>query len=107
MARILWPGNAGPLARTPPRAPVSVRRTATIDGRRPQGFSGPVVLEARGRDLATGPDGSARAVDEAEVVVETDSGWDVEALHAVPPEPALAALVGSSARFGFRRAAYQ
>ncbi|MBV9661248.1 MAG: hypothetical protein JO337_08840, partial [Acidimicrobiales bacterium] len=58
MARVLWPGDVGPLETTPDRRPGSIRRTMTVDGSRPDGPRGDVVITGRGRDLWTAADGS-------------------------------------------------
>ncbi|HEV7758196.1 MAG TPA: hypothetical protein VGO78_04385, partial [Acidimicrobiales bacterium] len=47
-------GPHDPVLTTPPRAPGSVRRTSSLDSSRPQGAGGPLVIDARARDLVTG-----------------------------------------------------
>lgn len=102
-------GPQRPVAGTPPRRLGSVRRTTTIDVTRPDGHGGRAVADARGRDLRTGPDGTAEVVATARLVVDLDAGRVVRAIevgHAepAPPDPgALAALVGCPAAGGFRR----
>jgi len=46
-------GPKRPVADAPPRAPGSLRRTATIDSTRPDGWAGSVHVAARARDLLT------------------------------------------------------
>ena len=50
-------GPADPVTGTPTRRPGSVRRTTTIDVSRPEGVPGPLLFDARGRDLLTRPGG--------------------------------------------------
>jgi hypothetical protein len=62
-------GPHRPVLGTPPRRRPSIRRTATVDSRRPDGLSGHVVVDARARDLRTGADG--------EVTLERDCRLDL------------------------------
>jgi len=48
---MLWPGTHGPATATPPRVPGSVRRTSTVDIRRPDGLLGNLMLEGRAREV--------------------------------------------------------
>jgi hypothetical protein len=90
---------------TPPRRPGSVRRTTTHDCTRPEGLDGPVVVTAVGRDLRTETDGSATVIDASQIDVRSSFGDGlIAAIVADPPSPGLDALVGRSARRGFRRA---
>ena len=94
---------ADPIAVTPPRRPHSVRRTTTHESTRPDGFDGPVTLAATGRDLVTGPHGTARVVGEA--WLEIDAAFAdgiVRRLDLHPGEERLAGLVGSSVYAGLR-----
>ena len=106
MARILFPGLAGPAATTPARATRSVRRTTTVDGQRPDGPLGDVVLLGRGRDLLTDDRGRPSIIGECEVRLRADFVVDqaVREISSVPPEPRLARLVGLPSRVGFRKA---
>lgn len=95
-----------PTRSTPPRRPNSVRRTSSTDMTRTPGVPDPVYLFGRGRDLITGPDGTARV---GRTVGLTAT---VELLNRVivdiqtdPPHPGLASLVGGPAMGGFRAAA--
>jgi hypothetical protein len=88
-----------------------VRRTSSIDTTRPDGPGGPMLVDARGRDLRTADgDGTAEggapsvvAEVRLRLVVDETTRAVVE-VEADPPEPALAALVGRSVGPGFRRA---
>ena len=102
----LVPERAGPhdpLPTTPTRMPGSIRRTSTLDFRRPQGIEGPVRLDARARDLLTLADGSAEVLTTATLSGTID--WSTRTLVDVesdPVTPALADLVGGSVASGFR-----
>src|SRR5438477_12067478 len=84
--RILWPGLPGPAATTPVRHPGSVRRTSTLDGYRPDGPLGRVILTGRGRDIRTGGDGAAIVLDEAFMRTSVDwtSGRRILSVETVP-----------------------
>jgi hypothetical protein len=101
-----------PALATPPRPPGSVRRTTSIDTVRPDGPDGELVVDARGRDLRTGPDG----VDRVDVLGEVALALRLEpATHALVairadgagggPDglPGLRTLIGASVGSGFRR----
>ncbi len=106
--RFLWPGTVGPSRGTPERRPGSVRRTVSLDLVRPYGLEGVLVMDGRGRDLATLPDGAARELARATMRVDVDfmgERREVLALTSDPPEAALAGLVGRSSSAGFRAAA--
>ena len=99
------PGPAGPAAGTPPRRPHSVRRTTTHDSLREHPLDGPVSVLARGRDLYTNPAGEAKVI--AAVRVEATAGFPGHVLTSIRADPAdgrVAALAGSRASSGFRRA---
>jgi Protein of unknown function (DUF2889) len=53
-------GPHAPATATPPRPPGSVRRTTSIDTAHPDCPNGDLVVDARGRDLRTDPDGVDR-----------------------------------------------
>ena len=105
--RFLWPGTVGPSSGTPDRRRGSVRRTVSLDLVRPDGLEGVLVMEGRGRDLATMPDGTAAelARTTVRVVVDFMGERQVLAISSDPVEPALAGLVGGSSTTGFRAAA--
>lgn len=94
-------GPRSPLAATPARRPGSVRRTTSVDQRcaMPGETS---VIRGRGRDLATGDDGTGSVLAEAELELGLDATGSVSAVAVVPPVPPLQALVGTHARSGFR-----
>jgi hypothetical protein len=82
-----------------------VRRTTNHDAVRPDGFFGPLLVTARGRDLLTIGDGAGQVVDEVTLAARVDvaDGQRVAELRTDPPEPRLARLVGIPAGGGFRR----
>jgi Protein of unknown function (DUF2889) len=88
---------------TPPRRPVSVRRTTTHDCTRSDGLGGPVSILARGRDLLTPESGIAEVLATAQVDAQADFGTaTIKWVTAQPPHPGLAALSGARAFSGFR-----
>ena len=98
-------GAVDPTSGTPARRPGSIRRTSTIDSSRPDGIVGPLRQLGRARDLRTAPDGTATAIAEAELHVDTDAvnGNIVRALSITPPVDGLDAFVGARAGGGFRK----
>jgi Protein of unknown function (DUF2889) len=105
-------GPHAPATATPPRPPGSVRRTTSIDTVRPAGPDGTLVVDARGRDVRTGPDGA----DRMDVLGEVALALRLEpANHALvdmrvhgagaPADglPDLRPLVGARVGSGFRR----
>lgn len=81
----------------------------TIDGHRPDGPHGEVVLNGLARDLCTDALGAASvaATQRLEVRADFISDQCVHAIAAEPSEAALALLVGVGSRSGFRRAVGQ
>jgi hypothetical protein len=106
LPRPRWRGTRGPSTGSPERLPGSARRTTSIDMLRPDGLTGPLHLVGRGRDLLTAADGTARVLDTAAMHVEIDFLADrvITDLRTDPDLVSLTALVGGSARSGFRRA---
>jgi hypothetical protein len=106
MAHTLWPGTVGPLETTPPRRERSVRRTVTVDGHRPDGPRGDVVVSALGRDLVTSMGGAAevRATEQMELRADFVTDQRVKSLVAEPGDEGLRSLVGLPSRRGFRGA---
>lgn len=101
---LLLPEAAGPHdpePATPARAPGSVRRTSSIDTTRPDGLRGPSVVNARARDLLTGRDGAATVIGEATLRARLGAAGVLEEAESSPPA-ALAGLLGSPVRAGFR-----
>lgn len=90
-------------ASAPPRRPGSIRRTSTMDFTFPGGLSGDTVLDGRGRDLMTAPDGSATEIGRARLDLTTDVNKIIKAIRTAPDVPELAALVGDSSMSGFRK----
>ena len=98
------PGLAGPLGRTPPRAPGSVRRTMTFDTSHPYGMDGPLVVVGRARDLLTTDQSTARVLARAELGEELAGPslavrrWQCEPAWRDPDE-----LAGTAVASGFRK----
>ncbi|SEP23728.1 DUF2889 domain-containing protein [Trujillonella endophytica] len=88
---------------TPPRAPGSVRRTATTEIVRPEGAAGPLHLLGAARDLGTAPDGTASVLRTAETTAVVVGGR-VEELRTAPAHPGTADLLGLRAASGWRTA---
>jgi hypothetical protein len=95
-------GPANPLGGSPARPTGSARRTTSIDTSRPNGLRGDSVVDARARDLITGPSvGSARERSQSfNATIGPDR--NLIAIESDPPEPRLAQLVGSFVGPGFR-----
>jgi hypothetical protein len=96
----------GPATSTPPRRPLSVRRTTTHDSLRPEGLLGPVVVSARGRDLRTGSSGQATVLETAHLDAEVEylPNRTITRIAIDPPHPGVQELVGVRASTGFRQA---
>lgn len=90
----------------PARPLGSVRRTTTIDMRRPDGLDGPLLLEGHGRDLLTRDDGAVQELGTAGFRARVGAGARplLEDLRTTPARPAAAGLVGTAASAGFRAA---
>jgi hypothetical protein len=110
----LLAGPHNPATSTPARRPGSVRRTTSIDTRRPDGPHGPLVVDARGRDLRTsGHDDApcaARVIEEIGLTLRLEARshrvQDVEFTPDRPDRPDrpdLGPLLGSPVGPGFRR----
>jgi Protein of unknown function (DUF2889) len=82
-----------------------VRRTSTVDGFRPDGPLGPVILTGRARDLQCQRGGDL-LVDEAFMEVEVDwiHGQIIRRVDVRPRNPGFSQLIGIGARIGFRDA---
>lgn len=96
-------GPHRPEPATPDRRPGSVRRTTTIDTTRPDGLDGDQRVDARGRDLATDPDGTPHVLTEHRLALTIDAGRTILALNAEPAVDGVEALVGTSIATAFRR----
>ncbi|ONH30910.1 hypothetical protein BL253_12060 [Pseudofrankia asymbiotica] len=109
----------GPALSTPPPRPGLVRRTTTHDSLRRSGverpselqghsgLSGPVTLDARGRDVRVEADGALTVLDAARLDAEIDfPRREITRIGSDPGEPRLAALVGVRAASGFRQAVH-
>ncbi|HVU72046.1 MAG TPA: DUF2889 domain-containing protein [Mycobacteriales bacterium] len=102
---MLWPGTVGPATSTPPRAPGSVRRTSTVDIRRPDGLLGNIVLEGRARDLVTNRDGTTEILGETRTHLRIDvRSRTVQSVESDGDVYGLVQLVGARAGGGFRKA---
>ena len=105
-------GPSDPLRSTPARPAGSVRRTTTIDVSRPEGVPGPLLFDARGRDLVTAADGEPAEADltgSAGFTVPLDVfgalGRFEPRSGTTPPDGLdLAALEGTSVANAFRKA---
>ncbi len=99
---------ARPVAKTPPRAAGSVRRTSHVDMTWPDAVSGDpdatVVLDAGARDVVTDEGGQGRVTAEARLVTTVAPG---RAVVGVEADRDLSALVGLKAARGWRAAARQ
>jgi Protein of unknown function (DUF2889) len=89
----------------PDRARRSIRRTLTVDGHRPEGFAGPIVITTRGRDLVTDAHGAPLEAGAASLglTIAPEPAYTILAITSEPALPGLAPLIGSSARHGLRR----
>lgn len=99
-----WPGTLGPVVGTPSRRPGSIRRTTSIHSTWVDGDPDDLLFTAIGRDLLTGPDGEATAVDTSRI--EIRAGGPTKVIAAIRSEPAIASidlLAGRSLVGGFRR----
>ena len=89
---------------TPALAGGSVRRSSSIDMRRPGGFDEPITAEIRGRDLARDADGDDVVLDEVRITAVIEE-WSGRLLTIEGHDhPGLDALLGTSVRRGFGRA---
>jgi hypothetical protein len=96
------PQRPAPLAARP--APGSVRRTWSIDVTFPDGLTGDPVVDVRGRDIRSSPDGAPEIVDELDIRIVVDTAADgITAIDAIRSSARLNALVGVSPRRGFGR----
>jgi hypothetical protein len=87
----------------PPRRPGSVRRTASLDMRRPEGSLGPLRLLGRARDLVTPARGGARTAGEGGLEATVGPDGRLQSLRTTPSVPEGRRLVGERAGPGFRR----
>jgi hypothetical protein len=98
-------GVHDPTTETPSRKPNSVRRTSSIDMTRDEGSFDPVYLHGVGRDLFTGPDGTATELGRAECDATVDMiPRVVQHIETVPTVDGISRLVGAPAMSGFRGA---
>jgi hypothetical protein len=95
-------GPANPLGGSPTRPSGSARRTTSIDTSRPNGLRGDSVVDARARDLITGPSGGTGREQYQSFRATIGPDRNLIAIESDPPEPRLAQLVGSFVGPGFR-----
>lgn len=83
-----------------------MRRTITVDGYRPDGPTGDVVLTCVGRDLATPSGGGGTVLDEQRVEIRADfvGAQEIKHITAQPGVPGLDSLIGTPSRSRFRQA---
>jgi Protein of unknown function (DUF2889) len=97
-------GPSDPALSTPARQPGSIRRTSSIDTSRPTGLLGDLLVDARARDLRTGPDGSVDVVGVAVLEARIEGATHrLAAIETTPEVPELRALLGALVGPGFRR----
>lgn len=102
---LILPDKAGPhdpVTETPRRIGPSVRRTSSIDTRRPDGLSGIRIVDARARDLLTGADGSTEVLGTATLAGVIDPAYLLESIETTPERSELAGLLGGLVGPGFR-----
>lgn len=95
-------GPADPLAGSPERRIGSARRTTSIDTSRPNGPQEDSVVDARARDLVTGPSGEPRYQCDQSIRAVIAPNRELVAMESEPPEPRLHQLLGSYVGSGFR-----
>jgi hypothetical protein len=83
-----------------------VRRTTTHDSLRPEGLTGPVIVDGRGRDLHTDADGTTTVLSSArlDATIRFLPDREVLAVSVEPSAQAIDQLVGARASAGFREA---
>jgi len=95
-------GPANPLAGSPTRPFGSARRTTSIDTSRPDGLDQESVVDARARDLVTGPSGDAAHHNDQSFRARIGPDRSLIAIESDPPEPRLTQLLGLFVGPGFR-----
>lgn len=93
-------GPVDTVAGTPARVPGSVRRTTSIDMSRPDGPSGMVVADVRGRDIRTDTAGRVEVLEELAIRIEIEP---MTGLVRAIDDASLEELIGANARSGFGR----
>jgi hypothetical protein len=81
-----------------------VRRTSSLDSGRPDGAGGPLVIDARARDLITAVDGTTTEHHVAIRLTVDEASREIVSVRAEPELPGLDTLVGRPSGAGFRRA---
>ncbi len=95
-------GPHRPLVDTPELAPGGIRRTTSIDVVRPEGLTGPLVADIRGRDLVRHADGQLETVEVVGLRVRIDA-WTgrIDAIEDLASGARASALVGADVRRRF------
>ena len=83
-------GPADPMGSSPGRRDGSARRTTNIDTSRPNGPQENSVVDARARDLVTGPSGEATYLCDQNIQAQIAPNRELIAVESDPPEPRLA-----------------
>ena len=95
-------GPADPMGSSPGRRDGSARRTTNIDTSRPNGPQENSVVDARARDLVTGPSREATYLCDQNIQAQIAPNRELIAVESDPPEPRLTQLLGSLVGPGFR-----
>lgn len=101
------PVMTGPAVGSPPRLPGSVRRSSSLDLTRPWGPEGPLVVTGRGRDLATGFDGSAAVVGNGLLSATVAKDATISAVNFHPDGDRASRLAGRKVAAGYRTAVWR
>lgn len=94
----------GPAMSAPPRRPGSVRRTTTIDMTWANGWGSELLLDGRGRDLLTAPDGTGTVAGRSGLDVRVAVDRTIAAINTSPERLGVGDLIGVGSGSGFRRA---
>src|ERR1019366_2527464 len=84
-------GPADPMGSSPGRRIGSARRTTSIDTSRPNGPQENSVVDARARDLVTGPAGDATYQRDQNIRAQIAPNRELIAVESDPPQPRLPA----------------
>lgn len=97
-------GPHHPVTSTPSRQVGWIRRTSSIDTHRPDGLTGGhATIDARARDLFTGPDGAAMVIESVGLLaVVQQPSLVLMSIDAGPASHELEALIGARVAGGFR-----
>lgn len=101
------PPMPGPAVGSPPRLPGLVRRTSSLDLTRPWGPEGPLVITGRGRDLATGSDGTAAVLGNGLLSATVAKDATIIEMSFHPDGDRASALTGRKVAAGYRTAVWR